>query len=585
MAENNQQDRLKEIVESIERGIQELFESEKYKQYLRTMSRFHHYSVNNTVLINMQRPNATLVAGFNKWKQMNRYVLKGERAIRILAPTPYTIRKEQEKLDPNTKLPMRGPDGEVLKEEVEIKIPRYRPVSVFDVSQTDGEPLPSIVSDLTGNVQRYAMFMEALKKSSPVPITIEPLMDGSDGYFSSSEQKIVLNEGMSEVQTVSAAIHEIAHARLHDEGIPKWEDDRSYDEIEIFGQPALFSNGRLTDVPEGLFRYDLRGSDYDPGEPICVERNVVVNHAASIVTAKPIELPEDGRIFLTEDNGINFVGGEMTIREFFREHRKDRGTQEVEAESVSYTVCQYYGIETADNSIGYIAGWSKDKTLPELRASLETISKTSSRLIEDIDKHFAEIVKQRQAEVQAQDAPFLNMPENGYAIYQLGHGDETTDIRFMDMEYLKKKGLQVDRFNYDLVYSAPMAFEPGKDAQDHLNDLYFRFNYERPDDFKGHSVSVSDIVALKQDGRVSCHYVDRWGFKELPDFLTKENPLKTAEMSVEDDYGMIDGIINNGKSAAEKEKERPSVLAQLKAKPPRQPKKDKPKTRRKEMER
>ena len=584
MAENNQQDRLKEIVESIERGIQELFESEKYRQYLKTMSRFHRYSVNNTMLIFMQKPDATLVAGFNKWRdQFKRHVNRGERGIRILAPTPYTIRKEQEKLDPNTKLPMRGPDGEVLKEEVEIKIPRYRPVSVFDVSQTDGEPLPSIVSDLTGNVQRYAMFMEALKKSSPVPITIEPLMDGSDGYFSSSEQKIVLNEGMSEVQTVSAAIHEIAHARLHDEGIPKWEDDRSYDEIEIFGQPALFSNGRLTDVPEGLFRYDLRGSDYDPGEPICVERNVVVNHAASIITAKPIELPEDGRIFLTEENGINFVGGEMTIREFFREHRKDRGTQEVEAESVSYTVCQYYGIETADNSFGYIAGWSKDKTLPELRASLETISKTSSRLIEDIDKHFAEIVKQREAEVQAQDAPFLNMPENGYAIYQLRPGNELRNLRFEPYQRVLDAGYTIDRVNYEMMYTGKLT--ETQDTYDHLNRLFFRFNHHKPDDFRGHSLSVSDIVAIKQNGAISCHYVDRWDFKELPDFLTKENPLKTAEMSVEDDYGMIDGIINNGNSAAEKEKERPSVLAQLKAKPPRQPKKEKTKTRRKEMER
>lgn len=584
MAENNQQDRLKEIVESIERGIQELFESEKYRQYLKTMSRFHRYSVNNTMLIFMQKPDATLVAGFNKWRdQFKRHVNRGERGIRILAPTPYTIRKEQEKLDPKTKLPMRGPDGEVLKEEVEIKIPRYRPVSVFDVSQTDGEPLPSIVSDLTGNVQRYAMFMEALKKSSPVPITIEPLTDGSDGYFSSSEQKIVLNEGMSEVQTVSAAIHEIAHARLHDEGIPKWEDDRSYDAIEIFGQPALFSNGRLTDVPEGLFRYDLRGSDYDPGEPICVERNVVVNHAASIITAKPIELPEDGRIFLTEDNGINFVSGEMTIREFFREHRKDRGTQEVEAESVSYTVCQYYGIETADNSFGYIAGWSKDKTLPELRASLETISKTSSRLIDDIDKHFAEIVKQRQAEVQAQDASFLNMPEDGYAIYQLSPGSEFRNLRFEPYQRVLDAGYAVDRVNYEMVYTGQLTEK--LDTFDHLNRLFFRFNHDSPDDFRGHSLSVSDIVAIKQKGAISCHYVDRWDFKELPDFLVKENPLKTAEMSVEDDYGMIDGIINNGKRAVEKEKERPSVLAQLKAKPPCQLRKDKHKTRRKEMER
>ena len=572
MAEFNPQDRLKEITDSIERGIQELFESEKYKQYLRTMSRFHKYSVNNTMLIFMQKPDATLVAGFNKWRdQFKRHVIRGEKSIRILAPTPYTIRKEREKLDPDTKLPMRGPDGEILKEEVEIKVPRYRPVSVFDVSQTDGEPLPQLVQELTGNVEQYEAFMEALKRSSPVPIHIEPLHDGSDGYFSSTDRKIVIREGMSEAQTVCAAIHEIAHARLHDEGIPAWTDDRSYEEIEIFGQPALYSNWRLTDVPDGLFRYDLRGSDDDPGEPICVERNVVVNHAASIITDKPIALPEEGRIFLTEENGLNFMGEEMTIREFFQQHRKDRHTQEVEAESVSYAVCQYYGIETADNSFGYIAGWSKDKTLPELRSSLETINKTSSKLITDIDRHFAEIIRERDAAMYQMDASFLNMPEDGFAIYQLGRGNGAEDIRFMDMEYLSRKGIAVQRSNYDQVYAAPMAFEAGKDAQDHLNDLYFRFNCDHPQDFRGHSLSVSDIVALKRDGQVSCHYVDRWGFKEIPGFLQRENPLRSAEMTMEDDYGMIDGIINNGRGEAVREK--PSVMEQLRRAKPKQQKK------------
>ncbi len=572
MAESNPQDRLKEITNSIERGIQELFESEKYKQYLRTMSRFHKYSVNNTMLIFMQKPDATLVAGFNKWRdQFKRHVIRGEKSIRILAPTPYTIRKEREKLDPDTKLPMRGPDGEIMKEEVEIKVPRYRPVSVFDVSQTDGEPLPQLVQELTGNVEQYEAFMEALKRSSPVPIHIEPPHDGSDGYFSSTDRKIVIREGMSEAQTVCAAIHEIAHARLHDEGIPAWTDDRSYEEIEIFGQPALYSNWRLTDVPDGLFRYDLRGSDDDPGEPICVERNVVVNYAASIITAKPIALPEEGRIFLTEENGLNFMGEEMTIREFFQQHRKDRHTQEVEAESVSYAVCQYYGIETADNSFGYIAGWSKDKTLPELRSSLETINKTSSKLITDIDRHFAEIIRERDAAMYQMDASFLNMPEDGFAIYQLGRGTGTEDIRFMDMEYLSRKGIAVQRSNYDQVYAAPMAFEAGKDEQDHLNDLYFRFNCDQPQNFRGHSLSVSDIVALKRDGQVSCHYVDRWGFKEIPGFLQRENPLRSAEMATEDDYSMIDGIINNGRGEAVKEK--PSVLEQLRSAKPKQQRK------------
>ena len=192
-------------------------------------------------------------------------------------------------------------------------------------------------------------------------------------------------------------------------------------------------------------------------------------------------------------------------------------------------------------------------------------------------------MKQRQAEVQAQDAPFLNMPENGYAIYQLRPGEELSALRFEPYQRVLDAGYTIDRANYELVYTGKLAER--QDTYDHLNRLFFRFNHHKPNDFRGHSLSVSDIVAIKQNGAISCHYVDRWDFKELPDFLAKENPLKTAEMSVEDDYGMIDGIINNGKSAAEKEKERPSVLAQLKANPPCQLRKDKPKTRRKEMER
>ena len=175
-------------------------------------------------------------------------------------------------------------------------------------------------------------------------------------------------------------------------------------------------------------------------------------------------------------------------------------------------------------------------------------------------------------ESNSQDAPFMNMQGDGFAIYQLKHSDEVTNIRFMDMEYLSRKGITVQRSYYDQVYAAPMDFEAGKDAQDHLNDLYFLFNCDHPQDFRGHSLSVSDIVALKRDGQVSCHYVDRWGFKEIPGFLQKENPLRSAEMAMEDDYGMIDGIINNGRSEAVKEK--PSVMEQLKStkpKPQRKP--------------
>ena len=709
MAENEKQtnkERLKDITDSIERGIQDLFQSDKYVEYLRTMSRFHKYSVNNTMLIYMQKPDATLVAGFNKWRdQFERNVMKGEKGIKIIAPTPFKKKIEQEKRDPDTNLPMLDADGKVITEEKEIKIPMFKPVTVFDVSQTDGKPLPQLASDLSGNVQNYEVFMEALRRSAPVPIEILPIRDGSDGYFSLDKQKIAVREGMSEVQTVSAVVHEIAHSKLHNQKkIEEPKDAPKYQEVEIFDVPALFSDGRiaLADLPEGLYRYDLRGSDDDPGMPVTVEQNVAVNHAGAIITAKPLVLGEDGCLTLTEDKGLNFVGGEISMQRFFNQQQKDRNTEEVEAESISFAVCAYYGIATGENSFGYIAAWSKDKGLKELRASLETINKTSSELITDIDRNYAEIMKEREAEMtietdeksleetqsdentsktaegsideisrkvqeeepvqapdngympdpsmsveamnaygytdsdmlplskeralelferdvpiymlyegnteamafededivlfsgcfgitredwdavkdevppmdlelirQKREQAFLENPGDTYAIYKLKRDDATADLRFMNSEYLQKKGIEPQYENYELVYTGALTKDGSQIEK--LEDLYRIFNVEHPQNFVGHSLSVSDIVALKQAGVVSYHYVDSIGYKELINFRTTENYLKNAEMQMEDDFGMIDGIINNGpkeepkpvKQAEETKSKKPSVLAKL----------------------
>ena len=657
-------DRMREIVDSIENGIKELFESDKYRQYLSTMSRFHRYSVNNTMLIYMQRPDATHVAGFNKWRdQFGRNVLKGEKGIRIIAPTPYKKKIEEIKTDPETNAPVLDADGKAIIEEKEIRIPMFKVVSVFDVSQTAGKPLPQLAADLSGNVQQYEVFMEALRRASPVPMEIKPVARDTDGFFSIKAQSITIRAGMSEVQTVCAAVHEIAHAKLHD-----------YEHMT--------------------------------------------------------ELADDGETIL--------VPGE-----------KSRNTEEVEAESISYAVCQYYGIETGENSFGYIATWSKGKELKELRASLETINKTASELITDIDRHFAEICKERgidrenlaaaeQPSVEAPEAEklymvgndkyihvqrsdtgidytiydagsakaldggvldgteqqlsaaalgicklhnignaapirlaplellkglqeanelplgageqitgagvvstdaadnmlpeleqavpmpdptltvddmrsygyldsdmlplskdravellehditvymlypdnaeemvfeaediikhdgmfgitrpdwdaakghipprdveqrFLNSPTDSMAIYQLRR-DAPVELRFASLGSL---AAPPDPANYEAIYTREVY--PDDDTGRILENFYYIFNDERPGDFVGHSLSVSDIVALKQDGKVSYHYCDSMGFQELPAFQKPENYLKAAEMSMEDDYGMIDGIINNG---------------------------------------
>ena len=660
-------ERIQEITAGIEQGIKELFESEKYMRYLSVLSRFHRYSVNNTMLIYMQKPDATLVAGYNKWQnQFDRHVKKGEHGITIIAPTPYKKKIEEQKLDPDTKTPILDKDGKIVTEEKEIKIPMFRPVKVFDVSQTDGKPLPELASTLSGNVPNYEVFMEALRRSAPVPITFEAMAANMDGYFSANHQKIAIRQGMSEVQTVSATIHEIAHSKLHNQKKIQIANDEQYQEIELFDKPGLFSNGRIVrdNLPEGVYCYDLRGSDYAPGDPVCVEERVVVNHAGSVLLTEPLDLTENGRLMLSEEEGLNFTGTSSTLSHFLQEQRKDRRTEEIEAESISYAVCQYFGIETADNSFGYIASWSQGKELKELRASLETINKTSSELITSIEKHFQEICKEQSIDLTAQapalpdvsapsesrsqktapamDAPlpdatitpqmmehfgytdsdmlplskdramelmdkditvymlysdnteemvfdaedvvnhdglfgisrkeweavradipprdveqrFLNSPTDSMAIYQLRR-DAPAELRFASLE---KIAVPPDPANYEAVYTCEVC--PDKDTSRILENFFYIFNEDRPTDFTGHSLSVSDIVALKLDGEVSYHYCDSVGFKELPSFQRPENYLKAAEMSVEDDYGMIDGIINNGKQPTAADLEQQSKSGQ-----------------------
>ena len=776
-------ERLQQITAGIEQGIKELFESEKYMRYLSVMSRFHRYSVNNTMLIYMQKPDATLVAGYNKWKnQFERHVKRGEHGITIIAPTPFKKKIEEQKLDPDTKAPILDAEGKAVMEEREVEISMFRPVKVFDVSQTDGKPLPELASTLSGSVQNYEAFMEALRRSAPVPLSVEPMAANMDGYFSPDQQRIAIRAGMSEVQTVSAAVHEIAHSKLHN--YAKAQEEAA------------------------------RAGDKEPPK------------------------------------------------------KKDRNTEEVEAESISYAVCQYYGIQTGENSFGYIANWSQGKELPELRASLETINKAAGELIADIDRHYKVICKERgidlaaqseqtvpqqeaaseaevpmqaparhayklhsnfertspadstyiqeytvaddlslipgevlyagtydecvklhnalqdgsmtaeQVKAQAQaeklyeldgrlylhvqpcdggydytiydkgtmraldggqldapelplstaalkicemhdmggqsiqyaplsmietlqeaavqqmqaaaqaaapettmlpDAPeqhldeypmpdptltqddlekcgyldgdllplskervyelmerdltvyivqqgenpamafdttdldaydgifavtreeweespafdaqvkermdhqqereqaFLDHKGDCFAIYQVKHTDELRDIRYEGLEWIKSIGRTVQRDNYDLVYTAPLA--PGDLKGSVLDNLEYRFNNEHPADYRHPSMSVSDIVAIKRDGKVSCHYCDSFGFAEVPGFLP-DNPLKNAEMAVEDDYGMIDGILNNGQRQPpqrELPEKRKSVVEQLKSQPKPEHKKTAPK--------
>jgi len=541
-------EKLKEITDRLEQGIAELFDSERYREYLKVMSKFHNYSFNNTLLIAMQKPDASLVAGFSAWKNnFGRNVMKGQKGIKIIAPSPFKIRQEVEKIDPHTQKPIIGKDGKPVTEEKEVKIPAYKVVSVFDVSQTEGKELPDIaVDELTGDVDRYKDFFAALEKTSPVPIAFENIGGGSHGYYHLEDKRIAINEGMSELQTLKTAIHEIAHAKLHD--------------------------------------IDLNA-------------------------------PKD------------------------EQPRVDRRTREVEAESVAYTVCQHYGLDTSDYSFGYVAGWSSGRELSELKSSLETIRSAAAEIINSIDENLAELQKaqdkeqtagQEQPTREGQEAapekpdpeaaapgksgaqekagaapkeaftpetiyrvrrnPYSDSRENShllqayvtqengrakmgdvlytgtpekcrelmgqlksgeltegdvkqlyakaqetaqttgqdkdtFSIYQIKGGDETRDFRFEPYDRLQAAGNVVDKANYELVYSAPLAPETS------LEDIYTRFNIDHPKDFKGHSLSVSDVVVLHQNGQDTAHYVDSVGFRQVPEFLQEQKQLTPDELT------------------------------------------------------
>ena len=333
LSSENQKDRLKEITDRLEQGILEVFESERYKEYLRVMSKFHHYSFNNTMLIALQKPDASLIAGFSAWKNSHgRTVKKGEKGIRIIAPAPFKVKQEMEKLDPKTNMPLIGADGKAVTEEKEITIPAYKVVSVFDVSQTEGRELPSIgVDELTGDVSQYEDFFTALKKASPVPIALEHIEGSAHGYYHLAEKRIAIDDNMSELQTLKTAIHEIAHAKLHD--------------------------------------IDLNA----PKEE--------------------------------------------------KENRPNQRTREVEAESVAYTVCQHYGLDTSDYSFGYVAGWSSGKELYELKGSLETIRLAASELIDSIDGHFKELQRARENELSEKETELPLQEEKQEAAYLLENGN------------------------------------------------------------------------------------------------------------------------------------------------------------------
>ena len=391
------------------------------------MSKFHHYSANNVLLIAMQMPEATRVASYTTWKtKFNRQVMRGQKGLSIIAPAPVKERREREVIDSRTGSPVLGADGKPKTEEVEVTIPRFKVEKVFDLSQTTGDPLPELdVAELTGDAAHYQMFMDALTAISPVPIRFADIDSGAKGYYHTIDKEIVIQKGMSESQTLKTLVHEVSHARLHDRDAMKAE-------------------------------------------------------------------------------GV----------------AKSAQQKEPDAESIAYTVMFHYHMDTSGYSIPYLASWSGSQDTKQLKACMDTIRRTAGEIIEEMDTFMAERMKELAAEKTAEQ------DTDRYTIYQIREGSPAGVFEFMGMDYIRQKGMEIRPEDYQKVYVG--ALVPGTT----LEDLYIQFNGPKmPEDFTGHSLSVSDIVVVHKDGEDHAYYVDRFGYEEVPEFLA---PMQAQEKDAQE---------------------------------------------------
>ena len=542
-------EKLKEITDRLEQGIKELFDSERYKEYLRVMSKFHNYSFNNTLLIAMQKPDASLVAGFNAWKNnFKRNVMKGEKGIKILAPSPFKIKQEMEKIDPATQKPVIGADGKPVTEEKEITIPAFKVVSVFDVSQTEGKEIPNLAVDmLTGDVERFKDVFAALEKTSPVPIGFEKIEGGAHGYYHLEEKRIAIDEGMSELQTLKTVIHEIAHAKLHDIDLnaPVTEQtdrpDRRTREVQAESVAYAVCQHYGLDTSDYSFGYVAGWSSGRELDELKSSLETIRSAAAEIInsidgylkdlqqeqeTEQTATLP-DPTIQITDMQEYGYTWDGMLP------------LQQEAAERLFHEDLEIFCIYE-DGTEGAVT------SLSELREHAENGG------LFGVEKAAWKAFYERtngKAQEETKAAPELPQEKDTFSIYQLKRDDETVDLRFEPYDRLTAAGHTVDMANYDRIYIADLA--PGTS----LEDIYTRFNVDHPKDFKGHSLSVSDVVVLHQNGQDTAHYVDSIGYKEVPEFWKQpENPLKHVEDTIEQNDNNFDGIINNTPTVDELEK-------------------------------
>lgn len=503
------------IMQSLESGVEELFTSNRYQEFLKTMAKFHNYSFNNTMLIAMQRPDATLVTSYKNWQSMGRQVMKGEKGITIIAPAPYKKMKEKEVLDENQR-PIMGTDGKPKTEKVEVTVPHFKAVTVFDIAQTSGEPIQTLAPELlTAAVQDFDSFMQAIQKISPVPIRFDEIDGNANGYYHNADKEIVIKKGLSESQTLKTAIHETVHAKLHDREIMESlgvEKDRLTKEVEAESVAYCVCSSFGLDTSDYSFPYIAGWSSSREMKEMKASMDVIRKTAGEMIDQLTEELEiileEKQKTELHEKYGI--LVDALEAAGYRYDYRESEPGHIVLAPDGTHEIAGYLQFE----SWGDIQNWLED-----------TITEGT-----DISERVDRAMYPFKYDYTLEEEMFRGNGDR-YAIY---HVDEDTPGKqhlFMNMAMVKEDGITIDAANYKCVYSGRLH------ENEKLDDLYAVFNDNPPADYKAHSMSVSDVIITNRGGDMQAYYVDRFGFAELPEFAAQREKILDIVPEIENvDY-------------------------------------------------
>ena len=503
------------IMQSLESGVEELFTSNRYQEFLKTMAKFHNYSFNNTMLIAMQRPDATLVTSYKNWQSMGRQVMKGEKGITIIAPAPYKKMKEKEVLDENQR-PIMGTDGKPKTEQVEVTVPHFKAVTVFDIAQTSGEPIQTLAPELlTAAVQDFDSFMQAIQKISPVPIRFDEIDGNANGYYHNADKEIVIKKGLSESQTLKTAIHETAHAKLHDKEIMESlgvEKDRLTKEVEAESVAYCVCSSFGLDTSDYSFPYIAGWSSSREMKEMKASMDVIRKTAGEMIDQLTEELEiileEKQKTELHEKYGI--LVDALEAAGYRYDYRESEPGHIVLAPDGTHEIAGYLQFE----SWGDIKDWLED-----------TIAEGT-----DISERVDRALYPFKFDYTLEEEMFRGNGDR-YAIYHVDEGTPGKQHLFMNMAMVKEDGITIDAANYKCVYSGRLH------ENEKLDDLYAVFNDNPPADYKAHSMSVSDVIITNRGGDMQAYYVDRFGFAELPDFAAQREKILDIVPEIENvDY-------------------------------------------------